>query len=187
MSAIYYLSILWLLLELAFVLRDAIQGKGKTTRDKGTRNYNLLSLIISFILAINISEFTNFYFVGRRIDLFIWIGFGCIVIGIIIRIWSIITLGNSFRTTVEVHNNQKVITNGPYKFVRHPSYTGAIIICVGFGIAFQNWISLLIMIIIPMIGILHRINIEENEMIIGLGNDYIEYKKNTKKLFPSIW
>ena len=81
---LYIISILWLLFELSFVVRDALQGKGKTEKDKGTRNYNLFAVTISIFIAIFVYQNTNFNFVNPRIDLFIWIGIICIIIGILL-------------------------------------------------------------------------------------------------------
>jgi protein-S-isoprenylcysteine O-methyltransferase Ste14 len=187
MNYLLILSIVWLLSEFSLVIRDRVQGKGKTEKDKGTRNYNLLSIITSMILSLFIIEKTDYLFVGQRIDFFIWLGAVVIVIGLIIRVWAIITLGKSFRTTIEIHKDQKVVKEGPYKLIRHPSYSGAILICLGYGIAFQNWLSLMVLIVIPLIAIIYRIPYEEAAMINELGEEYIDYQKKTKKLIPYIW
>jgi protein-S-isoprenylcysteine O-methyltransferase Ste14 len=187
MNYLFILSIVWLLAEFSLVFRDRIQGKGKTEKDKGTRNYNLLSIIISMILSLFIIENTDYLFVGRRIDFFIWLGAVVIVIGLIIRVWAITTLGKSFRTTIEIHKDQKVVKEGPYTLIRHPSYSGAILICLGYGIAFQNWLSLIVLMVIPLIAISHRIPYEEAAMVNELGEEYIDYQKKTKKLIPYIW
>jgi protein-S-isoprenylcysteine O-methyltransferase Ste14 len=71
--------------------------------------------------------------------------------------------------------------------IRHPSYSGAILICLGYGIAFQNWLSLIVLMVIPLIAISHRIPYEEAAMVNELGEEYIDYQKKTKKLIPYIW
>jgi protein-S-isoprenylcysteine O-methyltransferase Ste14 len=187
MNYLLVLSIVWLLLEFSLVIRDRVQGKGRTEKDKGTRNYTLLSIIISMILSLFIMQNTDFSFVGKTIDLFIWLGAIAIVVGLAIRVWAILTLGNSFRTTIETYQGQYVVKDGPYKLIRHPSYSGAMLICLGYGIAFQNWLSLIILIVIPSMAILYRIPYEEAELVNVLGEAYSDYQKKTKKLIPFIW
>jgi len=63
-------------------------------------------------------------------------------LGLAIRIWAIAVLGNAFRTTVEVDPGQRVVSTGPYEWVRHPSYTGLLLIVSGFGLAEGNWLAL---------------------------------------------
>jgi protein-S-isoprenylcysteine O-methyltransferase Ste14 len=187
MNYLLILSIVWLVSEFSLVIRDRIQGKGKTEKDKGTRNYNLLSIIFSMMLSLFIIQKTDYLFVGKRIDFFIWLGAVVIITGLILRVWAIITLGKSFRTTIETQKDQKVVKEGPYKLIRHPSYSGAILICLGYGIAFQNWLSLIVLIVIPLIAITYRIPYEEAAMINELGEEYIDYQKKTKKLIPYIF
>jgi protein-S-isoprenylcysteine O-methyltransferase Ste14 len=187
MNYLLILAIIWLLSEFSLAFRDRIQGKGKSDKDKRTGAYNVLSIIVSMVLAIFIAQNTDFLFVGQSIDLFLWLGAIVIVIGILIRLWAIITLGKSFRTTIQVEKDQKVVQDGPYKLIRHPSYAGAILICLGYGIAFQNWLSLLVIIVIPTVAIIYRIPIEEAVMISELGEAYTAYQKKTKKLVPFIW
>jgi protein-S-isoprenylcysteine O-methyltransferase Ste14 len=187
MNYLLILALIWLLAEFSLVFRDRIQGKGRPEKDKGTRNYNLLSIMISIVLSIIIVQKTDFPFVGHNIAFCIWLGAIVIAIGILIRVWAIITLGNAFRTTIETDKGQKVVTSGPYKLIRHPSYSGAMLICLGYGIAFQNWLALGVLIVLPPIAILYRIPYEEAAMVDELGEEYRDYQRKTKKLIPYIW
>jgi protein-S-isoprenylcysteine O-methyltransferase Ste14 len=71
--------------------------------------------------------------------------------------------------------------------VRHPSYSGLILFCIGYGIALQNWLSLAIAVLIPLVSLLYRIQIEEKVLLLTLGIEYENYKSKTKKLIPWIW
>jgi protein-S-isoprenylcysteine O-methyltransferase Ste14 len=187
MTYLLILSIVWLAAELSLVARDRAQGRGKTAQDRGTRSYNLLSIIISMFLAIFFAQNTNITFMRRSSDLFLWLGALLVVGGIAVRLWAVLTLGRSFRTTIETQPGQGVVQAGPYRLVRHPSYSGALLICLGFGIAFQNWLSLLVLVALPLAAVLHRIPIEEAALVQGLGQAYVEYQQRTKKLVPFVW
>ena len=87
---------------------------------------------------------------------------------------------------VGIQKDQKVIEKGPYKYVRHPSYTGALIIFIGLGLALQSWAGVLTLILLFIIAYGYRIYVEEKVLISELGEPYIEYKKRTKRLIPYI-
>jgi protein-S-isoprenylcysteine O-methyltransferase Ste14 len=108
-------------------------------------------------------------------------------LGLSLRIWSVVTLGASFRTTVEVDQDQQVINKGPYRWVRHPSYTGLLIIAAGYGIAGGNWVSLVILLVVPLTTMLYRIRVEEAVMAEVLGSSYLDYQQGTKRLVPGLW
>jgi len=109
------------------------------------------------------------------------------LLSLLLRIWAIATLGSSFRTTVETHQDQKVVRKGPYRLVRHPSYTGLLLTCLGYGIAVQNWLSVIFAVGLPLIALIYRIHIEEQELVSSIGTEYEGYPKETKKLIPWIW
>src|SRR5829696_9535621 len=67
---------------------------------------------------------------------------------------SVLTLGRSFSTFIQVDADQAVVTRGPYRWVRHPSYTGLLLIALGFGLGVGNWLSLAICAVIPLVGLL---------------------------------
>ncbi|HEV2457716.1 MAG TPA: isoprenylcysteine carboxylmethyltransferase family protein, partial [Ktedonobacterales bacterium] len=69
-------------------------------------------------------------------------GIVVIVLGAALRWWSILTLGRYFTFEVAVRSTQSVVQSGPYRFVRHPSYTAILIMLLGVGMALANWASL---------------------------------------------
>jgi protein-S-isoprenylcysteine O-methyltransferase Ste14 len=105
----------------------------------------------------------------------------------VIRFWAVRELGHAFRTTVEVHDGQDVVDTGPYRLVRHPSYTGLLLIAAGFGLGGGNWPGLALCVVLPALATLRRIRVEENEMIEVLGEPYRDYVTRTKRLFPGVW
>jgi protein-S-isoprenylcysteine O-methyltransferase Ste14 len=178
---------IWIAFEIWLVYRDRIQGKGNTRFDQGTRYLNFIGLVIGIIGAALLSGYSAFYFPGARSTVYFWIGIVIMPVGLALRIWAVQILGNSFRTTVETHVNQKVVNYGPYRLIRHPSYSGLLLICLGYGIAIQNWLSLACVVIIPLLALLYRIHIEEPALLASMGEEYRTYQKNTKKIIPWIY
>jgi protein-S-isoprenylcysteine O-methyltransferase Ste14 len=108
-------------------------------------------------------------------------------LGLTIRIWAVAVLGRSFRTTVEVDPQQAVIATGPYRWVRHPSYTGLLLIVAGFGLATGYWLALVASLVVPLPALLRRIRVEEAELTRVLGDRYRAYQDHTRRLVPGLW
>jgi protein-S-isoprenylcysteine O-methyltransferase Ste14 len=110
-----------------------------------------------------------------------------VLIGLIIRITSILTLKQHFTYTVTKIENHDLIEKGLYKKIRHPGYLGQLIIFLGISACLSNWLSILLMIIPVLLGYLNRIKIEERFMVEQMGQRYLDYQKRTKRLIPMIF
>ncbi len=116
-----------------------------------------------------------------------YVGAVIIYIGIICRLSVIYSLGHFFTVDVTIRTDHKIKTNGAYMYLRHPTYAASLISFIGLGLTFNNLLSLLVIIIPIFIAFLIRINIEEKVLIQHFGDEYLEYKKSTKKLIPFIY
>ncbi len=110
-----------------------------------------------------------------------------LLIGITIRIWAIQTLGRHFTATATLVNDHKLITDGPYRFVRHPSYLGAFMAIIGCPIFLNAPIAIVVAVIAMSIAYYIRISVEEAMLTNYFGAVYTNYKKTTKRLIPYIW
>jgi protein-S-isoprenylcysteine O-methyltransferase Ste14 len=185
-------GLIWLVLELGLLRRDRRRGAGRTERDRGTRTLNFALIISAVVFADVVGAAT-----GRHSPLLLpgagptgWpviAGLVVIWLGLAIRVWAVATLGRAFRTTVEVDGGQALVSRGPYRWVRHPSYSGLLLIAVGFGLAFGNWPGLAACVLLPAAAMLRRISVEERELLRVLGADYSQYQKSTRRLVPGLW
>ena len=114
-------------------------------------------------------------------------GIVVIVLGTALRWWAIFTLGRYFTMDVEVRSTQSVVQSGPYRFVRHPSYTAILILLLGVGMALANWASLVVMLAGGLIGLLYRVRVEERALVEALGQPYRDYMRPTKRFIPFIF
>ena len=174
----------WASVEVSLALRDVIRGKGGTARDRGTRSTLVIGWLAAFLGATWIAAHSGTGPIGRW---HLLTGLLLMWIGLAIRIWSVLALGASFRTTVEVDADQSLVDTGPYRFVRHPSYTGILLLATGYGLALDNWLSLAILLIVPLATTLRRITVEEAAMADVLGAPYEAYQQRTKRLLPGLW
>ena len=114
---------------------------------------------------------------------------GCclFVLGSALRWYSIVHLGRFFTVNVAIAKDHRLIDSGPYRFVRHPSYTGSLLAALGFSLSFGNWASLLIIFVPIAAATFWRIHIEEEALIEGLGEQYRSYMRRTKRLLPLVY
>jgi protein-S-isoprenylcysteine O-methyltransferase Ste14 len=101
--------------------------------------------------------------------------------GIFMIFWGIFSL----RTAVFVPKN-KLIINGPYKFVRHPMYLGGIIGAFGLALMRGSLLAALYSFLLAVV-LSHISDAEENDLIVRFGKDYLEYRKKVSKLFPHVF
>ncbi|MEO8734629.1 MAG: isoprenylcysteine carboxylmethyltransferase family protein [Flavobacteriales bacterium] len=107
--------------------------------------------------------------------------------GIALRWWAIIHLGRFFTVDVAIATDHRIVDDGPYKYVRHPSYTGALLAFIGLGIMLFNWLSVVVLILPILLAFLWRIAIEERALLAAFGADYAAYRGRTKRLLPFIY
>jgi protein-S-isoprenylcysteine O-methyltransferase Ste14 len=107
--------------------------------------------------------------------------------GIGLRTWSIATLGRFFQYRIEVQPDHHVVTGGPYRYVRHPSYSGLALILLGLALATGDVLSLLPVAVLGAAGLAVRIHAEERALREALGPQYERFAASRKRLMPRIW
>ncbi len=171
----------------AFVETATLRTGSGSGQDRGTKWILVGSMIAAVLLGWRAAErFPGAAMPGGGAFLFV---FGLLMLwaGVALRLWSIGTLGRYFRRVVVIQEGHRVVTAGPYGLVRHPSYLGNLLAAAGLGIALGNWVSLAILVVIPTLGHLPRIWVEERALEESLGAEYSGYAGNRKRLVPGIW
>ena len=168
-------------LFLAFARRSSSGGISKDAN-----SLRILWIVIMVSLAFGIQ--------GRSLwsgaILPIWsipVGVILFALGLVLRWYSIIHLGRFFTVSVTIAPDHQLVETGPYRFVRHPSYTGAVLAFIGFGFTLRNWASVLVIAIPITLAFLYRIRVEEGALTGALGERYCVYSKQTKRLIPFIY
>ncbi len=116
----------------------------------------------------------------------VWAGAALVAAGVSLRVWSMRTLGEYFTRVVHVSSSQKVVETGPYRLLRHPSYTGVALSALGVGLAMANVAGILLTCVPFLIGVSYRIRVEERALLEAIGEPYREYMKRTKRLIPYV-
>ncbi len=109
------------------------------------------------------------------------------VLGMALRAWSVATLGAFFTTAVEVQRDHRIIESGPYRRLRHPSYTGALLTVVGVTLALGNWLGCLVATLCALAGLVQRILVEERALAARLGPAWDAFASGRRRLIPLVW
>lgn len=107
-----------------------------------------------------------------------------LIVGIVIRWTAILSLGRFFTGVVTIQTDHVLVRRGPYRYVRHPAYTGTLMSHLGLGLAFASWVSIAMCTIPFGVAAVYRIRIEEDALRQAFGATYSNYAKDTWRLVP---
>lgn len=177
---------LWLVSE--FVAARAKRSADRSRAlDRGSLRLIFVLVWIGLTLAFSISFVFTRAAIQRHRSLVFFAGIGLMLAGIALRRYAMSVLGRYFTFDVAVQTGQAVVKAGPYRYVRHPSYTGALITQVGIGLALGNWASLLALLACTGTAYAYRISVEETALVTALGEPYEAYRRQTWRLIPFLF
>jgi protein-S-isoprenylcysteine O-methyltransferase Ste14 len=116
-----------------------------------------------------------------------WAGIAVMVAGVALRIWANQVLGAFFTRTLRVTSEQRVVSEGPYRVVRHPGYLGDILLWTGAALATLNWIAVICLPLAALGAYTYRIRVEETMLRETLGEAYRAYMARTWRLVPLVY
>ena len=114
-------------------------------------------------------------------------GLVIILFGLVVRVWTRLTIGRMYSGYLRVKVGHILITDGPYRLVRHPGYTGFVIMALGLCIGYSSLIGLAAIPLLLLPGLAYRMRVEERLLTEQFGDDYRTYIRRSKKLIPGIW
>ena len=186
--SIWLVSILiWRVVETSVDIKTLKRFRtGIQRQDKGSHMVLLCLVVFGIFLGLLLAFQVPATTITDEHMFLFWLSILLIYAGIALRLYAISVLGAFFTTAVAVTPEQTVIETGPYRLIRHPSYTGFLITLLGFGLSLTNWLSLLVIMGCALIGLSYRIHVEERVLQEHLGLRYQEYMQRTKRLIPFV-
>lgn len=141
-----------------------------------------LGFVLDFVLAVRLPAATFTW----QLPLLFGIGIGLMLSGVALRWYAVWTLGRYFTRDVAVSSDQKVVQAGPYRYIRHPAYSGTFLTMLGVGLALTNWAGMVVLLLCVFLGHLPRVRIEERALIQGIGQPYLDYMRRTRRFLPGV-
>ncbi|MFT3784493.1 MAG: isoprenylcysteine carboxylmethyltransferase family protein [Nibricoccus sp.] len=103
--------------------------------------------------------------------------------GTLLMNWAVVWLGRHFSVQVTLQENHRLVTKGPYKWIRHPRYTGITCCFLGIALVFASVIGFVLWVLL-FATLLWRIHDEETLMAAAFPAEWPEYSRKTAKLIP---
>jgi protein-S-isoprenylcysteine O-methyltransferase Ste14 len=178
--------LLWFVLETVTSRLKRLRDRS-AARDRGS--YKLImgllwtGLFLDFGFAFALPQAA----ISWRRSFVFFSGIVLVLAGLAFRFYSMSLLGRFFTYSVAVQSGQTVVETGPYRYIRHPSYTGALITLAGVGLALGNWAGLFALLGCMGIAYAYRISVEEAALTAALGEPYKLYMLRTRRLVPFLF
>jgi protein-S-isoprenylcysteine O-methyltransferase Ste14 len=176
----------WLFSEIWLGWKKRALPSGAKAHDRGSRWLLISSIWLSAFFGIGFAMALpqTAIEVGRSV--LFGVGLVLLFAGMVLRWYAIVSLGSSFTLEVSMRAGQRVMQTGPYRWIRHPSYTGSLLTILGILLCCLNWASL-VLFVLPVVGYAYRIRVEEEALVDGLGDEYRTYMRHTRRLIPLIF
>ena len=175
----------WTGLEVVIAIATRTRRSKGGVHDRGTQLLLWVVIVFSFFAAgwasVSALEMPFSHYTLHLVAI------ALIVLGLVVRIVAIVTLGKAFSANVAIRSSQSLQRSGLYSVVRHPSYLGMEIIFLSVGVGSHNWGALAVMVVLPTAAVLYRIHVEEIALRSAFGAEYEEYAKTTKRLIPGVY
>jgi protein-S-isoprenylcysteine O-methyltransferase Ste14 len=180
------LGIIYLVSEISLSVTRRSRSSTGEKQDRSTLRVLWIVIMASVVAAIFVAQrwragaLTH----GAELDV---AGVVLFAAGLILRWWAIVTLGRFFTVDVTIEKDHELVERGPFRMVRHPSYTGVLLAFVGYGLTMHNWGAVLVLLLPIFAAFVRRMNVEEEALSRALGQRYAGYMKRTKRLVPFIY
>jgi protein-S-isoprenylcysteine O-methyltransferase Ste14 len=176
------LYVVWFGLEMVAAFRLRTQ-RGLVKRDRGSKTALLTGLWSGIFVSFAFAYGAGFATITQHRHAVFYAGLALMVGGVVLRQYAMAVLGKFHTMDVTTRAGQPIIENGPYRWVRHPSYAGALITVAGVLLCSTNYLSLTTFVLV-VAGYAYRIRVEEQVLADDLGQPYRDYMRRTKRLVP---
>jgi protein-S-isoprenylcysteine O-methyltransferase len=181
-------AVLFWLLGGIWIVSEALLGKWGI-REDAVESDSLSAPLLVFACALGVVlgfGCSAFGWLAIGVEWLRWFGLVLMAGGLALRIYSVLWLGPMFTRFVQIIPGHRLVTDGPYRLMRHPSYTGALVALTGLGLALDSWLSLGVLVLLPGAAFLYRIRVEERALVEAFGEEYQEYKSRVRMLLPFV-
>ena len=115
-----------------------------------------------------------------------WTGLGLVVAGFVLITWTTVELGRQYSVYITLQQNHKLITSGPYRYIRHPRYLGVMLVALGLALLFRSWIALAALPFLLAL-LIFRLTDEEKLLREEFGGHWDKYVQRSWRLVPFIY
>ena len=187
------ISLLWQILFYGWTASEIYIAIATRTRRGGGKQLDrgsMAILWIAIVASITAAEWIGAAAPHNMFGGAHWLTIAAIAVlvaGLVIRWIAIVSLGKAFSANVAIRPTQSIYQSGLYRFVRHPSYSGLLLVFVAVALHERNWLAAAVVLVPTTAALLYRIHVEEAALHQAFGAQYEAYSKRTKRLIPAIY
>jgi protein-S-isoprenylcysteine O-methyltransferase Ste14 len=180
----HVIPVLWLLWWLYWHYAAVGVKPAQRRESLGSRLGHVIPLVIAVLL---IGEPRIPGWLGERLWtqswLLYWVAVALVAVGLGFAIWARRELGRNWSGTVTLKDQHELIRSGPYRWIRHPIYTGILIAFIGSAMARGQWRGVLAVLIV-IAALWRKLRLEERWLSELFGAQYDEYRRHSWALIP---
>jgi len=181
------LALAWCIAEYLARRSTWLQGAPKrpsSSMDRGTYPFIAIGIVVGLLADL----FGFLSGIGGYLPtLAVAVGAAVALAGLTIRGWALRTLGRFFTMPITIAEDHRIVQGGPYRWIRHPAYTGGFLTMTGLAIALGSWLGVFVTLAAGIIVYVYRIQIEEAALRSRFGSEYEEYARRTYRLLPGLY
>src|SRR5215212_3540483 len=174
MSLSLLLGLIYLISELLLTVTRRSRSRTGTKQDRSTLRVVWLVIVVSVAAGIYMAKHLPAAALPHARS-FAFAGAVLFIVGLLLRWWAIVTLGRFFTVDVTIEKDHELVERGPFRYARHPSYTGVLLAFVGWSLTLRNWAAILVILVPIFIAFVRRMNVEEEALSQALGANYADY------------
>jgi len=177
----------WIALGLYWVISALSTKKVAVNESTGLRVFRLTMLALMLILLmtdwLRIGPLA-WRFVPRHSEV-VWLGTGLTAVGVALAIWARWNLGRNWSDKVVLKVDHELIRSGPYRYLRHPIYTGVLLALAGTALTIGEWRGVAALVLLGTNYCVKAVK-EEKILAANFGDAFAEYKRETGFLLPGL-
>jgi protein-S-isoprenylcysteine O-methyltransferase Ste14 len=177
-------TIPWVLFSLYWEIAAKNAAAAKSAESRASRALHVTLANLAILL-----EVVPIRGLGRFLPattLVLVVGLALEVFGLLLAVWARRVLGRNWSGEISIKVEHELIRSGPYKWLRHPIYTGILAMYLGTGVATGEWLAI-VGIAIATIAYWRKIRLEEANLKVAFGADYAAYCRESWALFPGLF
>jgi len=183
-AGLYWMTIVvWIVSEFVIGVRQTPISRGNLRQDRWSGPVLIGGVVLAVALGARVAAWVPGTTITTGRPVVFALGVALAIAGVAFRQYAVATLGRFFTTRVMTQPGQTVVESGPYRYVRHPSYSGMLLTVIGVLLCSTDWLSLACFVL-ALPGMAYRIEVEEGALIRALGEPYREYMNRTRRLVP---
>jgi len=161
---------------------------GVTTQEEhGDRSFWFIALGMIAAFYASPVEYLYFPAILPRNAWMSTLGVELVILGVALFIWARVALRANYSGHISVKTGQTLVQSGPYEFIRHPAYTGYLLMALGISLGYASLAGLILVLILLVPSLVYRVKVEEKLLTVHFGAAYRQYMRRTKRLIPGIW